>query len=104
MVIGGVEPGEEEQASYGTAVEAAVASAKHVASAGGDEEEEDHRLLGYTLPRSRKSSTGYLGVYPHNGRFTAEHEIGGTRVKLGSYGSAVEAAMARAKHVRWADE
>ena len=55
--------------TYGTAVKAAVAFAKYMASIGGAEPEEEAEeaevvVDGYSLLRSRKSSTGYLGVYP----------------------------------------
>ena len=64
--------------SYDTAVEAAVAVAKY---AGGAEPEDEVVVVdGYTLLRSRNSSTGYVGVYPDastQGRFRACHGSGG---------------------------
>ena len=52
---------------------------------------------GYTLLRSRRSSTGYLGVTPHGGRFQAQHWSGDKNIAVGTYDTAVEAAVARAK-------
>ena len=92
-------------------MEAAVAYAKHVA---GEVVEEAERVAareevaaeeaeaevvdGYTLLRSR-NSTGYAGVYPNKGRFLAKLWSGGKNINLGSYSTAVEAAVAYAKHV-----
>ena len=51
---------------------------------------------GCRLIRSGESCTGYLGVMRQGSRFSATYK----RVYLGCFGSAVEAAVARAKHVQ----
>ena len=53
---------------------------------------------GVRLHLSSRSSTGYLGVRKSSaGRFRAEHRAGGKRDCLGSYATAVEAAVAYAR-------
>ena len=53
---------------------------------------------GVRLHLSSRSSTGYLGVRKsYAGRFRAEHRAGGKRDYLGSYATAVEAAVAYAR-------
>ena len=85
---------------YETAVEAAVAYARHTLSVGGTGPEEEEEMVdGYTLLRSRNSSTGYVGVQPQGGRFVARVERSGARINLGSYGTAEEAAVAHAKYL-----
>ena len=114
--------------NYSTAVEAAVAIAKHVASAGQEQEsdgveaEEENEAEaqddaeadeemgeemeeavneaeGVKLHLSQRSSTGYLGVVPYRGRFKAQHTSGGKVIYIGVFATAVEAAMAVAKHI-----
>ena len=86
---------------YDTAVEAAVAYAKHVASAGGgDDDDEEGMADDYELLPSSKNSTGYLGVTLTAGRYQARHKSGGKKVNIGVYDTAVEAALAYARHVQ----
>ena len=63
------------------------------------EEEAVEVVDGYTLLRSRNSSSGYAGVYAHHGRFQASHWSGSKNIQVGSYGTAVIAAVARAKYI-----
>ena len=92
--------------TYGSAVDAAVAVARHVA---GDvrtladvQREAGHtEVVGcYTLLCSKKSSTGFLGVTQRQpgAPFVAQRIVGGVTSYLGSYGTAVEAAVAVAQH------
>ena len=64
-----------------------------------EEEEEAEMVDGHRLVHSSKSSTGYLGVYASRGRFEARPKIGGKRIQVGSYSTAVEAAVAIAKRI-----
>ena len=90
---------------YDTAVEAAVAYAKHAA---GEEvvrpvpaaamEVEVKEAEGYQLFVSKTSATGYMGVVERNGRFQAKRKVDGKYVHIGVYDTAVEAAVAYAKH------
>ena len=93
--------------TYGTAVEAAVAYAKHAA---GEEVErqpaaamevEVKEAEGYKLHLANRSENkiGYLGVREHHGRFDARRRVDGKEVYIGKYDTAVEAAVAYAKHV-----
>ena len=67
-------------------------------------EEQEEKIVteagGMQLHLSRKSQTGYLGVYPDKNRFKAQYGSGsgGTMVHLGNFETAVEAAVAYAKH------
>ena len=53
---------------------------------------------GVRLHLSRRSSTGYSGVYPRSGRFRAQLRSDGKQTLTGTYDTAVEAAVAYAKH------
>ena len=80
--------------SYDTAVEAAVAYARHVGPPKVEVTD------GLPLHRSSTNATGYMGVYPLNsGRFHAQARSDGKQVYLGSFGTAVEAAAAYTRHV-----
>ena len=109
---------------YDTAVQAAVAYAKHAAGeimvvepaapapgacaeacaeacacAGADTPEvEVKEVGGYKLFLSKTSATGYMGVREQNGRFQARRKVDGKYVHIGVYDTAVEAAVAYAKH------
>ena len=56
---------------------------------------------GFQLHLSRKSSTGYTGVFLRGARFQAKYwdKVNSTEVCIGSYGTPVEAAVAYAKKV-----
>ncbi|EOD16510.1 hypothetical protein EMIHUDRAFT_119013 [Emiliania huxleyi CCMP1516] len=57
---------------------------------------------GMRLHLSPNSATGYLGVYLERGKFCAQTKVGGRgapRIFLGSFGTAVEAAVAYARRV-----
>jgi len=55
---------------------------------------------GVLLHLSGKSKTGYLGVSKlATGRFRAQHYVGGKQVRLGHFGTAVQAAVAYARAV-----
>ena len=114
--------------TFDTAMEAAVAYAKCVqllnapkadARAGDHNDEEDEELdeevmeveevvnedgvveeaAGMRLHlANRDSSTGYRGVRPHQGRFQAKRQVDGKHTYLGMFDTAVEAAVAYAKH------
>ena len=49
---------------------------------------------------AKKSTSGYLGVSRMRGRFRANHLLNGKRTDLGSFDTAVDAAVAYAKHVQ----
>ena len=83
--------------TFGTEVEAAVAVAKFIASAG-DVKPEEEVADGHMIFRSRTNGTGYLGVTPCGGRFQARLYSGGKEIYIGRYDTAVEAAVAVAKH------
>ena len=115
---------------FGTAVEAAIAYAIHVqqfglapVSRGGaqgategegdgkeeDEEEEDddddestveEEAEGMRLYLSERTATGYCGVFPDKRRFRAVHQINGKKTSLGTFATAVQGAVAYAKHVQ----
>ena len=51
----------------------------------------------------RKENEKLAGVYPNGGRFRAEHPSGGKLISLGSYDTAVEAAVAVAKYAGGAE-
>ena len=65
---------------------------------GGDDEEmvEGPIVQGYRLSLSRNSSTGFLGVYKlgHFGKFTAMRSWKGRHIRIGTYDTAIEAAVA----------
>ena len=92
--------------TYDTAVEAAVAYAKHWIAVGGTEPKEEE-MDGYRLVRSHRynSSTGYSGVYLRwtrrgEERFLARPRNGiANGIYLGMYDTAVEAAVAVTKHI-----
>ena len=73
-----------------------------------DEEEEEHEgeeegelpteAEGFKLHLSSASATGYKGVCLNKGRYEARDRVGGKSTHIGSYGTAVEAAVALAKH------
>ena len=84
--------------TFDTAVEAAVAYARAVGEyqplAVATEAE------GLRLHLSSSSSSGYLGVVEHTaGRFKAQRKVGGRNVFLGTFDTAVEAAVAYARAV-----
>ena len=54
---------------------------------------------GLQLHLSSSNRTGYTGVRSRNGRFQAEHEQNGRKVYLGSFDTAVQAAVAYAREV-----
>ena len=55
---------------------------------------------GVLLHLSGKSTTGYAGVSKlATGRFRAQHYVGGKQVRLGHFGTAVQAAVAYARAV-----
>ena len=54
---------------------------------------------GLRLHLSSSSATGYKGVYEHFGRFKAEHSVNGRRARIGTFATAVEAAVAYARVV-----
>ena len=57
---------------------------------------------GLRLHLSPNSATGYLGVYLERGKFCAQTKVGGQgarRIFLGTFGTAVEAAVAYARRV-----
>ena len=95
--------------TYDTAVEAAVAYAKHAAGeivveprVQPEVEVEVKEAEGYELFVSPRSATGYMGVTKENGRFKAfkaQRMVDGKNVSLGYYDTAVKAAVAYAKHV-----
>ena len=106
--------------TFDTAVEAAVAYAKHVKSLGAtlEEDEEEVEMIeaekvgmetsstngevaeaaGLRLHLSEKNPTGYRGVRSSGGRFVAQHTLDGKYTYLGVFDTAVEAAVAYAKH------
>ena len=85
--------------SYPTAVDAAVAVAKWSGRDVMEEREEEADLVGgYRLLRSSRSSTGYTGVRQIGGRFKAELRSGGKMMQLGTYDTAVKAAVAISKY------
>jgi len=59
---------------------------------------------GLRLHLSSSSSTGYKGVYSRDGRFHAQHSVGGRKVTIGRFDTAVEAAVAYARSVGEAPE
>ena len=54
---------------------------------------------GVQLQRSKRYATGYQGVTCDHKRFRADHRLDGKRTYLGMFDTAVEAAVAYAKHV-----
>ena len=80
---------------FDTAIEAAVAYAKHVAQ----NEEEGEWVDGYRLFRST-NSTGFMGVRElTNGRFEMRRRVDGRDVRIGGpYETALEAAVAYSRH------
>ena len=54
---------------------------------------------GLKLHMSDRSSTGYRGVYQDGGRFAAQMCVEGKNVRLGTFDTAVEAAVAVARFV-----
>ncbi|EOD28286.1 hypothetical protein EMIHUDRAFT_114210 [Emiliania huxleyi CCMP1516] len=91
--------------SFATAVEAAVAYARAV----GEYQPPAPPTVateaeGLRLHLSSSSNTGYTGVFQHasghRSRFQAQHRVGGRKVSLGYFDSAVEAAVAYARAAR----
>ena len=86
---------------YATAVEAAVAYARTVG------EYEPPTVVteaeGLRLHLSSRGSTGYKGVYEDSGRFRVTTPDALSRIHLGNFGTAVEAAVAYARAVAAAD-
>ena len=58
-------------------------------------EAEGYKLF---LANRSNSTTGYMGVHEHDGRFRASRKVDGKNVHIGMYDTAVEAAVAYAKH------
>ena len=90
--------------SFSTAVDAAVAYAKYVQSLSVEDEGEEGGSVaaaGMRLRLAKPVMTGYRGVRS-NGfkRFTAEHRSNGKRTHLGTFDTAMEAAVAYAKCVQ----
>eukprot|EP00900_Chrysochromulina_parva_P012785 jgi/Chrpa1/21507/Chrysochromulina_OHIO_Genome00025727-RA len=98
---------------FATAVEAAVAYARHMARDGESAGEADAAGMvteaeGLRLHLSPRSSTGYLGVFrlpdypsgqPPAKPFRAKYKRDGRYVFLGHFATAVEAAVAYARHM-----
>ena len=93
--------------SYNTAVEAAVAVARYEAgeevvrpAAAAATAVEVKEAEGYHLLLNNKSghSTGYLGVTRDGDRYIANRNVDGKVVHIGRFHTAVEAAVAVAKH------
>ena len=59
-------------------------------------EAEGYKLF---LAGHSNSTTGYLGVYKVGDKFRAKREVDGKQIYLGIYDTAVDAAVAYAKHV-----
>jgi len=92
--------------TFDTAVEAAVAYARAVgayqpptAATAGYLAALVEEAEGLRLHLSSSSSTGYKGVYEHSGRFVAQDRRGGRNASLGTFDTAVEAAVAYARAV-----
>ncbi|EOD17984.1 hypothetical protein EMIHUDRAFT_195991 [Emiliania huxleyi CCMP1516] len=84
--------------AFGTAVEAAVAYARAV----GEYQPPTvaTEAEGLQLHLSSSGSTGYRGVYDHDsGRFQAKRRVDGKEVHLGTFDTAVEAAVAYARAI-----
>ncbi|EOD03821.1 hypothetical protein EMIHUDRAFT_372674 [Emiliania huxleyi CCMP1516] len=79
--------------TFDTAVEAAVAYARAVGEEGAPAEEAE----GLRLHLSSSNVTGYRGVHEHEGRFQAQRVADGRQVHLGTFDTAVEAAVAYAR-------
>ena len=87
--------------TFDTAVEAAVAYAKHMKSLGGTVEEDDEKQDEAGLYRSNQNPSGYRGIYQvPSGRYKAQHSLFGKKTSLGTFETAVEAAVAYAKHMK----
>ena len=86
---------------FDTAVEAAVTYARHMKSEeDGKGEELATEAEGLQLKLSSKSNSGYQGVYGRGGRFEASHYLDYKRISLGVYATALEAAVAVARHLQ----
>ena len=55
---------------------------------------------GLTLHLSESNGTGYKGIGTKDGRYVAQRRVDGRLMHLGSFGTAVEAAVCFARHVR----
>ena len=90
--------------SFGTAVEAAVAYARHAGPAPPPKPKPAvvEEFDGLRLHLSSKNSMGYLGVSPvsGSGRFQAQLRDNGKQVYIGTYDTAVEAAAAYARTLK----
>ncbi|EOD32445.1 hypothetical protein EMIHUDRAFT_122983 [Emiliania huxleyi CCMP1516] len=96
--------------TFDSAVEAAVAYARAVAADAPVQTDSDNEAAAALLRvgvvaeaeglrlHLSSNSTGYRGVYKVNGRFQAV-QMGGKKVSLGCFGTAVEAAVAYARAV-----
>ena len=90
--------------NFDTAVEAAVAYAR----AAGEYQHPAPPTVAteadaLRLHLSSITSTGYKGVHADRSRFRAEHRMGGKQVYLGTFDTAVEAAVAYARAVGQAE-
>ena len=95
---------------YGTAVEAAVAVARHLQAVEEEEEEEEGEeeevvaeADGIKLHLSPKNKTGYLGITVRSRFGKTIYEANPYGQWVGSFASAVEAAVAIAKHLQAKD-
>ena len=88
--------------TFGTAVEAAVAYAKHVQSLEADSSSAIVAMAsGLRLHLSRKTTTGYFGVRERSsGGFKATFTGNGKTKNLGTFDTAVQAAIAYARHAK----
>ncbi|EOD31694.1 hypothetical protein EMIHUDRAFT_468124 [Emiliania huxleyi CCMP1516] len=84
---------------FATAVEAAVAYARAVGEYQPPPPTVATEAEGLRLHLSSSSATGYKGVSNRSGRFQAKQSVNGKKVSIGSFDTAVEAAVAYARAV-----
>ena len=72
--------------------------ATEIAAAAEEEEAEYEEVEGWRLRLNPSSKTGYVGVSQSGQRFSAAFSEAGQTISLGSYATAVEAAIAVAKY------
>ena len=92
--------------TFETALEAAVAVAKYKAGSRPRAANVDPDVVeGYTLLRSSSTASGYAGVYQlPTGKFKASACFDGKSTHIGHFDTAIEAAVAYAKHVAQNEE